>query len=575
MYLARAEGPAGFDKTVALKRIHPHMAKEEAFVQMFLDEARIASRISHPNVCNVFDFGEDKGNYYIAMEYLNGEPLSKLLRVVWLQPWQKESPRLAHYAARVIADACEGLHAAHELRDDENELLHVVHRDVSPHNLFVTFNGSVRVVDFGIASARNRLHQTSTGEVKGKFAYMAPEQLRGKQVDRRADVWSLGVVLWEMVTMRRLFRRGTEMETIFAVASDSIPRPSQYRYGISPELEEIIMCALARNPEERFATSRDLGRELTRHLASESDLVGPADLADWMKELFPEGATEKRALLDGAKSGTSPPPPPPAATEAARSSLPMEPSLPKGAHALTHGDSEAASTSQVVRHLPLEDDELGKPKGRRYARWGIAAAAVGVTLGLIAGAYQPLRDMLNKEERLRSTEERPKSTVARSEAETAAPPPATAPLGPEAQEAGNSLAQAAAPVAIPATAAPSPAAPSLPDVTRPTSPEKDEQSASPRKRPTRAAPRRVVVSKPAKPEPSAVTGEGVVNVVTPGGWAYVLENGRRLGQTPARLTLSAGKHVLEIRPFGEPPSKRVAVEIEPDRIERVSIRIGN
>ena len=164
VYLARAEGSSGFEKLVALKRIHRHLAKEREYVDMFLDEARIASRITHPNVCSVFDFGEVDGDYYIAMEYLLGEPLSRLCAKVGKLPEQRRSPLLPLRMARIIADACEGLHAAHELKDANGDLLHVVHRDVSTRNLFVTYGGAVQVVDFGIASARQRLHSTSTGE---------------------------------------------------------------------------------------------------------------------------------------------------------------------------------------------------------------------------------------------------------------------------------------------------------------------------------------------------------------------------------------------------------------------------
>jgi serine/threonine-protein kinase len=205
VYLARAEGSPGFEKLVALKRIHPHLADERGYVEMFLDEARIASRITHANVCSVFDFGESDGEYFIAMEYLVGEPLSRVQRRVVVNAEQRTSPLLPARMARIIADACEGLHAAHELRDASGESLNVVHRDVSADNLFITYDGAAQVVDFGIAHARQRLHQTEAGQVKGTFPYMAPEQMTAAVVDRRVDVWALGAVLWELLALRRLF----------------------------------------------------------------------------------------------------------------------------------------------------------------------------------------------------------------------------------------------------------------------------------------------------------------------------------------------------------------------------------
>ena len=302
VYLARTQGNPGFQKLVALKRIHPHLASESEYVEMFLDEARIASRITHPHVCSVFDFGEADGEYYIAMEYLLGEPLSRLHRRVIADVDQRTSPLLAPRMARVIAHACEGLHAAHELRDSDGESLRVVHRDVSAENLFVTYDGTTQVVDFGIAHARQRVHHTKAGQVKGTFPYMAPEQMTAAAVDRRIDIWALGAVLWELLTLRRLFLRDTDVNTMYAVLSSEILPPSDYRSGIPPELDEIVLKALKRNPEERWQTTREMGQALRRYLANQEELVGPAELADWMEELFPDGKARKLRLMDIARS---------------------------------------------------------------------------------------------------------------------------------------------------------------------------------------------------------------------------------------------------------------------------------
>jgi serine/threonine-protein kinase len=302
VYLARAGGVPGFEKLVALKRIHPHLADEKDYIEMFLDEARIASRITHPNVCSVFDFGEADGEYFIAMEYLVGEPLSRVHRRVVANADQRSSALLPARMAAVIAQACEGLHAAHELQDAEGESLHVVHRDVSAENLFVTYSGATQVVDFGIAHARQRVHHTEAGQVKGTFPYMAPEQMTAAVVDRRVDVWALGAVLWELLTLQRLFLRDTDVNTMYAVLSGEIRPPSDHRSDVPAELDEIVLKALQRSPDERWQSARQMGKALRRFLANQEELVGPAEIADWMAELFPNGESRKRQLMEIART---------------------------------------------------------------------------------------------------------------------------------------------------------------------------------------------------------------------------------------------------------------------------------
>jgi serine/threonine protein kinase len=301
VYLARADGPGGFGKLVALKRIHPHLARERAFVDMFLDEARIASLLSHPNVCGVTDFGQADGTYYLTMEYLVGESLGHVHHK--LAQRQRVAPvdDLIPIACRILADACEGLHSAHELKGPLGKPLNLVHRDISPHNLFVTFEGSVKVVDFGIASAAGRLHHTQAGAVKGKFPYMAPEMLEGKGIDRRADVWALGVVLWETIALKRLFRRQTDSETLLAVMQNPIPRLSDLNPQVPPELDRIVARALARRADERYASARELGQDLSRFLGTRREPVTMLDVAQFMHRLFPDGFAKKQQLLEIAR----------------------------------------------------------------------------------------------------------------------------------------------------------------------------------------------------------------------------------------------------------------------------------
>jgi serine/threonine-protein kinase len=306
VYLARTEGSAGLEKLVALKRIHPHLADEKGYVDMFLDEARIASAITHPNVCSVFDCGEANGEYFIAMEYLMGEPLSRVHRRVLANAKERRSLLMAARMAAVVAQACEGLHAAHELKDAHGAPLHVVHRDVSAENLFVTYDGTAQVVDFGIAHARHRLHHTEAGQVKGTFPYMAPEQMTAAAIDRRVDIWALGAVLWELLTHRRLFLRDSDVNTMYAVLSSEIEPPSKFQPEIPPELDAIVLKALQRDPSERWQTARDMGKALRRVISRQEELVGPAELADWMAALFPNGEIRKRRLVEIARTNHTP-----------------------------------------------------------------------------------------------------------------------------------------------------------------------------------------------------------------------------------------------------------------------------
>ncbi len=290
VYLASVDSKEGFNKLVALKRIHGHLAKDPEFVEMFLDEARIAARIEHPNVCSVFDFGQVGDDYFIAMEYLMGETVRALLR--------EEARRTRHdgwapLAANLVAQACEGLHAAHELRGNDGAKLGLVHRDVSPQNLFVTYGGCLKVVDFGIARAEGKSHHTTPGTIKGKFSYIAPEQLTGSsEVDRRADVWSLGVTLWEMLALRPLFRREGAIETLTAVVNDPIPPPSSVRPDLPPALDAIVLRALMRRREDRYATAREMGRDLAAY-CREARSIGAVEVEEHMDLLFSEEKSKK------------------------------------------------------------------------------------------------------------------------------------------------------------------------------------------------------------------------------------------------------------------------------------------
>ena len=293
VYLAQLSTAEGFRKWVAVKTVHPHIAEEPRFVQMFLDEARLAARMDHPNVCSVFDFGEANGTWFLAMEYLHGESLSSLLRRAY-----KGGQLPLEIAVRIVADAARGLHAAHELQMDDGRQACVVHRDVSPQNIFVLYSGVAKVVDFGIARSEDRTSEkTETGELKGKIAFMSPEQIHQGEVDRRADVWALGVVLWESTVGRRLFKRANEAQTMAAVLHERVMLPSEFRAGYPGELEEIVMHALDRRLDRRTPTALEFARSLEAFLANCTKPAGVDEVGEYVRRLFADKVAMREDLL--------------------------------------------------------------------------------------------------------------------------------------------------------------------------------------------------------------------------------------------------------------------------------------
>jgi len=266
IFLARLEGAAGFEKLYVVKRILPHLADDARFRGMLIAEARIASKLSHANICQVYELGETDGQLYIVMEYLEGVTVLPLLRKA-----SKEQAVLElGLVAGVIQQAADALHYAHELRDRErgSEPLGIVHRDVTPSNIFLTDAGVAKVLDFGIAKVKDVSAHTQTGTVKGKYAYMAPEQLRGVSIDRRADVFALGVVTYEMIALRRLFQRKTDYLTFRAVMEQPIPDIRRYRSDVPDALADALARALDRDPAKRYETARLLSSAVVDSLAS-------------------------------------------------------------------------------------------------------------------------------------------------------------------------------------------------------------------------------------------------------------------------------------------------------------------
>ena len=254
VFLARMHGKAGFERMVAVKVLHRHLAGDPEFVAMFLDEARLAARVRHPNVVDVFDVDALEGELIIVMSYIEGIALSRLIRAT-----RKADQLLpVGLVLRILHDALRGLHAAHELRDSSDRLLNLIHRDVSPHNILVGTDGVTRVADFGIAKARGRITDTQRDTVKGKLRYLAPEQLTRNTLDRRLDLFSAGAVLWEALVGRPLFEADSEGQTMAMLLSGELSPPSKFRDDVSPELDHLVMRALERDRDKRFQTAAEL-----------------------------------------------------------------------------------------------------------------------------------------------------------------------------------------------------------------------------------------------------------------------------------------------------------------------------
>lgn len=258
LYLARRVGAAGFARPVGLKVVQPELAKDPHFIRMFIDEAKLSAKIQHPNIVHVEELGEVDGSYFLAMEYVHGVSLAELLKSLHRNK-RRLAPAMACWIALQVADA---LHAAHETRDEKGKALEVVHRDVSPQNILLSATGHVKLIDFGIAKALGRQQKTSVGALKGKLRYMSPEQARGQGVDRRTDIYALGIVLWEMLTMRRLFRAAGEIELIETVRNPQIRNPREHVAEIPETLAEAVMHALTFDKDARPDTAKALRRAL-------------------------------------------------------------------------------------------------------------------------------------------------------------------------------------------------------------------------------------------------------------------------------------------------------------------------
>lgn len=355
VHVGRLRGAHGFAKTVAIKRLHPHLADDPEFKETLLDEARMASRVRHANVAAITDVIALEHELIIVMEYVEGESLASLLKTLV----EKGTSMPLPIACRIMVDALDGLHAAHEATSEQGEPLQLVHRDVSPQNILVGLDGVARVIDFGVARAAGRLRTTEGDEIKGKLAYMAPEQVRGQALDRRVDVFAAGIVLWELCTRERLFS-GSRDELVFRVLEQPIVAPSSKNPGVLPELDRVVAKALSRNAEGRYPTTHEFAEALERALPP-----APArEVAAWVRNTAAESLSRRAELV--ARAGRSAPA---EVTEAAPAAA-----------------VRPVAASSVALAAPVRAEEP-EPRRRLGVGVGVLAAIVIVTLtGVLASS---------------------------------------------------------------------------------------------------------------------------------------------------------------------------------------------
>ncbi len=298
LFLARRQGAAGFARHVAIKVVHAHLSGDKQFVQMFVDEALLCARIQHPNVVHVEELGDSDGMYFLVMEYVHGASLGQMIRAL-----AKKQRRLApEYAVQIAMQILDGLHAAHEVSGDDGELLGVVHRDVSPQNVLLSYKGHVKLIDFGIAKAKGRVQQTTGASLKGKIRYMSPEQAFGRAVDRRTDIYALAIVLWEMLTMRNMFQADNDFALLDMVRAPEFVPPSRYAPAIPPALDRALQSALATNADDRPATAEALRNMLAEAVPAAWN-VRPSQLADLMNTVMAGHIEKERRALPESMSG--------------------------------------------------------------------------------------------------------------------------------------------------------------------------------------------------------------------------------------------------------------------------------
>jgi len=341
VFRAAVVGSAGFNKIVAIKRILPHLAKDESFVAMLVDEAKIAATLVHPNILQVMDLGDHKGVYFIAMEFVVGRSLDAVIH----RAQQKGLSLPPEFCASVIRDALQGLNYAHKKTDSFGSPAGIIHRDISPQNIMVGYDGSVRLADFGIARAAERTTHTVTGSIKGKPGYMSPEQVMGRAIDHRLDIYAMGVVLHEMLCMQRMRKGGTDAQVLVVVASGAFPTFEQQGVTVDPALAQVVYKALALDPANRWADAHTFSSALDEVSRAQGWHCGPTQIAQLMQHLFaPEIERERQAQLHFAQ-------------------LLKDPIL-DGDSLAVELDGPGGTVTRTVRHTGVSQIPPGEPLGR-------------------------------------------------------------------------------------------------------------------------------------------------------------------------------------------------------------------
>ncbi|HEU4409195.1 MAG TPA: TonB family protein [Polyangiaceae bacterium] len=385
VFLALARGPAGFNKLVVLKTLRLHRdgggGDDDGAQQMLFDEARLAARLNHANVVHTYEIGEHEGRFYIAMEYVDGQPLTSIVRR--LAEVHRAFP--PEYWVRILADTLRGLQYAHEMRDYDGTPLNLVHRDVSPHNILVTYEGVTKIVDFGIAKTNINQHETAVGTLKGKFAYMAPEQVAGSELlDGRADVFAVGVTLWEVLTGERLFY-GPPPEVLQKLLNAHIPAVNERNPAIDKVLSDIVGQSLARHPADRFPNARAMAQALEDYLVRTGRSAPREDIGRHLAELFEGERAELRSRVQGARrSVPSPPPGTTGLTNAITTTGTVRALSADGRQSLSPPSQRPDPTAGVVA-------AMRPPLWRQYGGWlaaGAGLVALGVTIARWGDATQ-------------------------------------------------------------------------------------------------------------------------------------------------------------------------------------------
>jgi serine/threonine-protein kinase len=414
VHLARAHGAGGFEREVALKLVHSHLRETSGFAFDLVEEARLAARIRHPNVVPILDAAEEGDEVFLAMEYIEGDSLIGLLR----RGEVERAPIPLPVRLRILVDALHGLHAAHELRDEEGRLVNLVHRDFSPQNILVGLDGIARLTDFGIAKASTRIGQTTTGLVKGKIRYMSPEQARGQPLDRRCDVWAAGVIAWELLAGRRLFTGDNDVAIALAIVSGRPARLAEAAPSLPVELDAVVARALCAELDERTPTALDFAQELGEAARALGGLAELPEVAAVVKALVGPRMEQRRAevtrlIAERSRAPTS--------SSAQRSA--SLPPLAVAEPATTSALADSAEPKSIAAEATVI--EGARPAGRSRRAWVLWAAGVGilgvaglaVASGFRALAAHPLaEDNVHEAATVRPT-------IASSPVEVSAPPP--------------------------------------------------------------------------------------------------------------------------------------------------------